>query len=385
MPTTYNQQSNNPSGARPQTTYANTSATGATEPGGTRPTGGGTDDYYQDHNDEEVAAKSPQNFTGRLANFFSQDLPLMFLRLTELAASAIVLGLMAYSRRSYGVHNGKNNFVIAVSVISLFYLLMLYAILFALRMIMVPGIFFIYEIILMLLWLAAFIVVAWEHGRSSCSVTDFGNGTYYNNYLGSLTTQTYGRACRSSKTAIAFAGLAWLLFTISTFLFWKNVIRPIRKDQYKGFSDIWKSGSVMNINLHRMSGLKLADYTPPSAQTGHDLEHGGTGTYDNAYATQGGAGAGAGAGAGGAGGATGATDEERYNTYGSSNNNSTLQSGSNHYNEKHERKPSSGTQPYSAADTNAIPEEEQVGDASRNQQNPATTTTTTTQYQEQKY
>ncbi|KAL6948515.1 hypothetical protein ACO0QE_000983 [Hanseniaspora vineae] len=375
----YNQQTYDSSRARPQTTYTTTSAAGGgTEPDATRPAGTGNDSHYQGDNDE-AAAKSPENFTGRLMNFFSQDLPLMFLRLTELATSAIVLGLIAYSTRSYGYHNGKNNFVIAVSVISIFYILMLYLTLFALRMIMIPGIFFIFEILLMLLWLAAFIVVAWEHGRNSCSATNFGNGVYYNNYLGSSTSQTYGRACRTAKASIAFAGLAWLLFTISTFLFWKNVIRPIRNDQYKGFSDIWKSSQFMHINMHRMSGLKLADYTPPSAQAGQDLEHGGTGTYDNAYASQEGAGA-------------GATDEERYNTYGSSNNDSTLQSGSNHYTEKHERKPSAGTQPYSAAETNAIPEEEQVGDTSRTRQQqqqhqrPATaTTTTTTQHQEQKF
>lgn len=211
---------------------------------------------------------------------------LTLLRFSQFASSVLVMSLLAYAIHAYGNRgNKKTNFTLATGVISVFYLIALGILCLALPTLIYIGMYFCAELIVCMLWLAAFVVLAKAQGERSCSNTN-ADGLYYNPYSGQYTADSHRRACNSSQAAIAFSGLCFVLFLISVILLGINVLIPIRKRyQTQG---MWRSGASMGTKLHRWSGLALSEpfeetaaYDNTNVRTG-DVE---AGAGDNAAYT----------------------------------------------------------------------------------------------------
>ncbi|SSD61706.1 uncharacterized protein SCODWIG_03467 [Saccharomycodes ludwigii] len=215
--------------------------------------------YATNNNAEQQQNQEKKCFKEKCLNVFKEYIPLTLLRFFQFASSVITLGLTCYTIHAYGRHDSKTNFGIATSAISCFYLIALILILMFARKWVMPGVFFLCEIIVTILWLCAFVVLAKQHGRYSCSSTyNSSNNLYYNSYLGQYVNSTYSRPCKSSKASIAFAGLSFVLFCVSSFLFWYNIIRPIMNN-FKGYKDVWKNSGEIGVSMRRLSGLTLVN------------------------------------------------------------------------------------------------------------------------------
>ena len=276
-----------------------------------------------EYNQEPVDNKT--KYKKKFFQYFRKFLPLMVTRGLQFASSSICLGTTAYARHAYGSghHTKKQNFSVAVSVISVFYIIALYVILMFARQYIMPGAFFLCEVILCLLWLCAFIVLAKQHGQYSCgnkSASDYDSANdssyygsnpnddlYYNEYTGSYTNNSYSQPCKSSKASIAFAAFSFALFALTSVLFYQFVMKPILKN-YGTWKDIFKRadqihvpGNPDDVQLHRGSGLALTNEqgTEFSSYSGaayaeeptqQDLEAGNEEDYEhkyNTYSTQG--------------------------------------------------------------------------------------------------
>ncbi|EJS44438.1 YDL218W [Saccharomyces arboricola H-6] len=211
---------------------------------------------------------------------------LTILRFLQFASSVLVMSLLAYAIHSYGNRgNKKTNFTLATGVISVFYLIALGILCLALPTLIFIGMYFCAELVVCMLWLAAFVVLAKAQGEHSCGRTN-ANGLHYNPFSGQYTANSYRRACNSSQAAIAFSGLCFLLFLTSVILLGINVLTPIRR-RYKT-QGMWRSGASMGTKLHRWSGLALSEpfeetapYDNTNVRTG-DVE---AGAGDNAAYT----------------------------------------------------------------------------------------------------
>ncbi|CAI4057070.1 uncharacterized protein SKDI_04G0280 [Saccharomyces kudriavzevii IFO 1802] len=182
---------------------------------------------------------------------------LTILRFLQFASSVLVMSLLAYAIHAYGNRgNKKTNFTLATGVISVFYLIALGILCLALPTLIYIGMYFCAELIMCMLWLAAFVVLAKAQGERSCGNTN-AQGLYYNPYSGEYTADRHRRACNASQAAIAFSGLCFVLFLTSVILLGVNVLTPIRR-RYKT-QGMWKSGASMGTKLHRWSGLALSE------------------------------------------------------------------------------------------------------------------------------
>ncbi|SCU98275.1 LAMI_0F13850g1_1 [Lachancea mirantina] len=265
----------------PTAGYAEDTPTGAGMTGETRhdtTTGYGT-------GEKTVANRG----TRGVGSYFLVDLPLILLRVMQFAASVIVLGLLAYSINSYSFHGSrKTNYSLAVSVISLWHLLMLPLYTTLLAIIFITGIYVVAEVALMILWLVAFIVLAKTYGSFSCgskttttynpsygSFSSFqSSGGMYDPFLGRYTTHNYGRACRSAQASIAFSGVAFILFLVSTVLVCVNVMRPAMREG--GMGGMWRPLKRYGLKLNRWTGLYVEDLHggPSDVETGtHGAGH----------------------------------------------------------------------------------------------------------------
>lgn len=107
---------------------------------------------------------------------------LTLLRFSQFASSVLVMSLLAYAIHAYGNRgNKKTNFTLATGVISVFYLIALGILCLALPTLIYIGMYFCAELIVCMLWLAAFVVLAKAQGERSCSNTN-ADGLYYNPY-----------------------------------------------------------------------------------------------------------------------------------------------------------------------------------------------------------
>lgn len=245
------------------------------------------------------------------------------LRFFQFASAVLVMSLMAYALHNYDYFGStRANFGLAVGVIGTFYIICVIILVAILPQVVMVGPYLIAECIMCLLWLCAFIVLAKVFGQHSCGsfyVTpnynpSFGSFTAFQNARGRVnpftnqyTANQHTTACRSAKTAIAFAGLSFVLFVISCIMLGVNVVMPIVNAH--GGLGMWKTGGYLGTRLHRWSGLGLTSSVVNPQQTyggPTDLEQqeamgpgvGTTGTTTTAAGTTAGTGAGYGAGYG---------------------------------------------------------------------------------------
>lgn len=194
------------------------------------------------------------------------------LRFFQFASAVLVMSLIAYAIHAYDFHGSKKtNFVLSVGVIGLFYNIALFFLAIAVPKLVYAGVYIFWEVVMCLLWFCAFIVDAKVQGDHSCKIkhTDVYKPKYgseeaynesageYNPFTHKYTTKAEKTACQSAKASIAFAGLSWALFLISSVFIGVNIMKPIMA-QY-GTAGLWKSGSSMGTRLDRASALTLVD------------------------------------------------------------------------------------------------------------------------------
>lgn len=199
------------------------------------------------------------------------DAGLFSLRFFQFASSVIVMGTLAYIETGYHFHGSKrSNFVLAQGVISTFYVICTWFLTLVVPQLIFIGIYWFWELIMLLMWVAAFIVDAKIHGDHSCTNNKHTStyeshrgseeeyqmyGGEYNPFTGKYTDKLYSRPCRVGKSSIAFAGLSFALFLISTVVLGVRVMTPIYRKY--GFSGLFKTGGAMNNKLNRVHGLTL--------------------------------------------------------------------------------------------------------------------------------
>ncbi|SCU87819.1 LADA_0E06348g1_1 [Lachancea dasiensis] len=208
------------------------------------------------------------------AGIVATDFLLISLRFLQFVASVIVLGLLAYVLKGYEYHGSrKTNYGLAVACISTFYLLMLCILAPVLHRFLMPGLYLILEAIMTILWLVAFIVLAKAHGSRTCglsstntynsqygSFSDFVNaGGSYDPYTGRYTSNAHMRACRSSQAAIAFSGMATILFIVSPILIGLLVIKPLLARSGGRSSSLWQPYKNAGLKLNPHTGLRVSD------------------------------------------------------------------------------------------------------------------------------
>ncbi|KAM3165059.1 MARVEL domain-containing protein [Lachancea thermotolerans] len=249
------------------------------------------------------AQKEKQKKVMRFAGFVVLDFMLISLRALQFISSVIALGLLAYVLKGYSYHGShKTNFGLAVAAISVFYLMLLSLLGVLLHKLLLPGLYLLFEIIITILWLCAFVVLAKTHGSRACglqttstynpnygSTSSFmSSGGRYDPYTSQYTTDSHMRPCHSAKASIAFAGLCTVLFMISTLIIGLNVIRPIMQ-RGGGQRAMWTPYHNAGYKLNPWTGLRLSETNRSDLEgTGphHNDAEGGTGVHDqHTYST----------------------------------------------------------------------------------------------------
>lgn len=177
------------------------------------------------------------------SSFAPSGILALIVRGIQLVFSIIGLGVSAGAIEKFGSWD-RGNFAVAASVISFVYLVVTIV---AFQFIS-PLVSLVAEIILMILWLAAFAAMADVFGSTSCSYA-----FYYTTY--------HSTGCRLSKTFIAFGVLNWVMFLLSLgLLIWFTII------------PVYKAGGFNLLNqIKSMSrGALFASFIPAAGAT--DLE-----------------------------------------------------------------------------------------------------------------
>lgn len=199
------------------------------------------------------------------------NIGLFSVRFLQLASSTIVLGTLGYIENGYHFHGSRrSHFVLAQGAISTFYTLCAACLTLIAPQLVFIGVYWFWELIMLLLWVAAFIVDAKVNGDHSCthnrhtdsyeskrgSLEDYQKyGGEYNPFTGKYTDQLFKHPCRVGKASIAFAGLSFALFLTSTIILGVRVLTPIYKKY--GMSGMFMTGTAMNNKLNRIHGLEL--------------------------------------------------------------------------------------------------------------------------------
>lgn len=175
------------------------------------------------------------------------------------------LGLLSYVINEF-ISEDTTNYGLAVSVMSLVYLIAIAVFTLLIPGSLIPGALLIAEFVLMTLWFCAFISLAAIWGPLFCSQAV---GTIrYSIYFYSYDFRT---PCSCAQAAIAMAGVCWVLFAFSCFLLLRNIVLPLSA----AYSDssIWQALIVRNFAAHRVSGLALSQNT----KYANDFEAAGSG------------------------------------------------------------------------------------------------------------
>lgn len=186
-------------------------------------------------------------------SFFKSDTSLAIVRFLQFAVGVVVLGLISYSDSLFS--DEKTNFGVAVSVISVFYSLVLPAFLYGLSSYVIPACVFTYEWVLTFLWFCAFIVLAKHYGSGSCP-----------SGLGSVT-----RKCRTGQAAIAFAAVEFFLFYWTAVVFVTDVLVLIIKNNSSKFA-VFKTSKALELNLNKIHGVTYTSTAVGEEKPAEDLE-----------------------------------------------------------------------------------------------------------------
>lgn len=172
------------------------------------------------------------------ARWYSNPILLWGVRIAQFVFAIICLGLSA-KVLAFGINHSTTGYAVAVSVITIVYLVVVTLVPFRLNDCVV--FILVSEIVLSILWFAALIALAVLHGGIDCG----------NRYTFSSGWLEY---CRVGQASIAMAFFPFWLFDITAALFWLNVMAPIRSVTEGGW--VYKGGPKV---LTRWCNLSISD------------------------------------------------------------------------------------------------------------------------------
>ncbi|SCV05282.1 LANO_0H04060g1_1 [Lachancea nothofagi CBS 11611] len=255
------------------------------------------DDRAVDHRESgEKKTKKTMAFAGLAL----MDFLLISVRFWQFVFSVIVLGLLAYVLKGYSFHGStKTNYGLAVAAISVFYLLLLCVLAPVLHVFLMPGLYLLMELIMMILWLVAFVVLAKSHGSTSCGLkqsssynSQYGSfqsfqssGGSYDPYTNRYTSNANTRPCHSSQAAIAFSGITLILFMLTPILIGLLVIKPLVNRG--GTKAAWAPYKNVGLKLNPWTGLRVssAEGNDAEALANHASGQGGVGQDQHTFST----------------------------------------------------------------------------------------------------
>lgn len=172
-------------------------------------------------------------------------------RIAQFVFTVITLGLTGHMVDYYW-SNSIADYGVATSVLSLVYLISIFFATWFAGAFFMAGPLLLCEILLLILWFAAFIALAAEYGDGSCRV-----GGYF-----------YPRSCRTGQAAIAMAAISMALYAFSLALLVINSVRPIINSY--GSQYLWRTASTMQSTFDQGTGLLLLGSSSwvPDPETG---------------------------------------------------------------------------------------------------------------------
>jgi hypothetical protein len=189
--------------------------------------------------------------TGRFNDFGSKPWVTYGLRALQFIFAVTSLGLASTALNKFFEGDSRMRYVVFCGAFTIVYLFIVFLFGFFMKKMLMAGPLLIMEIVLTLLWLAAFIAAVARYAPLSCSTGFFlSNGVF-------VSTGGAAIGCRCGKAACAFAAFTFLLFLISTVLVSWNVIRELTKAK--------RQKAIFQYDSHKMdrTGLAFApDYDP---------------------------------------------------------------------------------------------------------------------------
>lgn len=164
------------------------------------------------------------------------------LRIAQFVFTVITLGLTARAK-DYFVGEPTADYGVAVSVMSLVYLIVIFATSWFVGEAFMVGPILICESLFVIFWLTAFIALAAEYGRGSCDRFYWGE-----------------EPCRAGQASIAMAAVCMVLFAATLVLLLLYTVRPVVRTQ--GSDHLWRTASVMSSSFDRGTGLLI--HTSPA-------------------------------------------------------------------------------------------------------------------------
>lgn len=220
--------------------------------------------------DEGAAAEAKHDgvVTGKenkCTKWMSNRYVLWSLRFAEFAFAVIVLGLTAATVDFDYYTSSKNNFGVAVAVMSLVYFIVGFLYLkFMPASTIIVGVMFGAELIMMLFWLIAFIVLADANGDRNCGLSSYSIGSF------TFDLSDTNRGCKTGKAAIAMAAINWVLFLITFVIFIYNVLKPVI---HRYGSSGWYKGNVFNFDAYTFLRGDVQSSAADQMSHGTDFEH----------------------------------------------------------------------------------------------------------------
>lgn len=169
--------------------------------------------------------------TTKLGKFTTNFIVQSVLRGLQFISAITLLGLASTSLHQFIEGEPRMRFTVFCASFALLYLIIHLIMTYACPQFVLTGVIWICEVILTIVFLCSFIAIASRYAGFSCSFQQFDQ--FGNRYNSNVSIP----GCHSAKAAIAFAGLLFVLFALSTFIFGYNVVRRT----YSQFSHNWRT------------------------------------------------------------------------------------------------------------------------------------------------
>ncbi|QLL33697.1 hypothetical protein HG536_0F00210 [Torulaspora globosa] len=163
-------------------------------------------------------------------------------RIAQFVFTVIALGLTAKAK-DYYTGESTADYGVAVSVMSLVYLIVIFFTSWFLGLYFMAGPVLICETLFLIFWLTAFVALAAEFGTGSCSALYWGKS-----------------ACQAAQASIAMAAVCMVLYGLSLVLLVLYTVLPVVRTQ--GSDRLWGRALVMNASFDRGTGLLI--YSAPA-------------------------------------------------------------------------------------------------------------------------
>ncbi|QLQ78652.1 hypothetical protein HG537_0A09000 [Torulaspora globosa] len=166
-------------------------------------------------------------------------------RIAQFVFTVVTLGLTARAK-DYFTGEPTADYGVAVSVMSLVYLIVIFCTSLFLGGYFMAGPILVCETLFLIFWLTAFVALAAEFGTGSCDSLYWGKS-----------------ACQAAQASIAMAAVCMVLFAVSLVLLVLYTVIPVVRTL--GSDRLWRRAAVMNASFDRGTGLLIYSAPAPVA------------------------------------------------------------------------------------------------------------------------